>query len=125
MNMISCPSCHKSIEQNALSCSYCQKKLNAFGHPGIPLHQAPQNHYLCEQCTYHYDDTCTYPQHPYAKSCTLYHDYKTPLVGEITSSTVKRNSLQKFHIWCGQHRRLLIFLSLIIISFTLTLMKMK
>jgi len=123
--MASCPHCQKTIEQNAIQCPYCQKTLKAFGHPGIPLHQASKNQYLCEQCTYHHDDTCTYPQRPYAKTCTLYHDCKVPLVGEITPSPARKNIGKQVQIWCRKHQRLLLFLSLIIISCALAFFKIK
>ncbi len=43
--MTSCPHCHKLIEQNVIQCPYCKQTLKAFGHPGIPLHQAPKDQF--------------------------------------------------------------------------------
>ena len=122
--MTSCPHCHKLIEQNAIQCPYCKQTLKAFGHPGIPLHQAPKNQYLCGQCTYHHDDTCTYPQRPYAQTCTLYHDRKEPLVSTMGSTSHKKTE-RTFQAWCRRNQGLLIFLSLIIISLTLAFLKAK
>ncbi|AFY41905.1 zinc ribbon domain-containing protein [Nostoc sp. PCC 7107] len=72
MATISCPRCHQTVESQAITCPYCRTTLKAFGHPGIPLYRATGDEYLCDRCTYHADDTCNFPQRPYAKECTLY-----------------------------------------------------
>lgn len=123
--MISCPHCHKRIEQNAIQCPYCQTTLKAFGHPGIPLYQASKNQYLCDQCTYHHDDTCTYPQRPYAKTCTLYHNYKEPLAGDIIPNYSKKKTGRSLKAWCQQNQGILLLLSLFTISIALAFLKMK
>jgi C4-type Zn-finger protein len=69
--MSECPNCHQAVSERAIACPYCRTSLKAFGHPGITLHQS-QSDYLCKSCLYHQDDTCTFPQRPYAKTCTLY-----------------------------------------------------
>jgi hypothetical protein len=69
---VSCPRCHQLVDNRAISCPYCRTTLKAYGHPGIPLHRATGDGYLCDTCTYHVDDTCNFPQRPYAKDCTLY-----------------------------------------------------
>jgi hypothetical protein len=69
---VSCPHCHQLVDSQAISCPYCRTTLKAYGHPGIPLHRATGDGYLCDTCTYHADDTCNFPQRPYAKDCTLY-----------------------------------------------------
>ncbi|WP_392534243.1 hypothetical protein [Nostoc sp. C117] len=72
MATVSCPRCHQLVDNQAISCPYCRTTLKAYGHPGIPLHRATGDGYLCETCTYQVDDTCNFPQRPYAKDCTLY-----------------------------------------------------
>ncbi|MBE9205020.1 zinc ribbon domain-containing protein [Nostoc sp. LEGE 06077] len=72
MTTVSCPRCHQLVESQAITCPHCRTTLKAFGHPGIPLHRATGDEYLCNSCTYHADDTCNFPQRPYAKECTLY-----------------------------------------------------
>jgi hypothetical protein len=69
---ISCPHCHQLVDSQAITCPYCRTTLKAYGHPGIPLHRATGDEYLCDSCTYHVDNTCNFPQRPYAKDCTLY-----------------------------------------------------
>ncbi len=77
-------------------------QLKAYGHPGIPLHRATGTEYLCDSCTYHEDDTCNFPQRPYAKECTLYQNIEesklqyqqlryTNSLGATVKSWVKRN----------------------------------
>lgn len=72
MATVSCPRCHQLVDSQAISCPYCRTTLKAYGHPGIPLHRATGDGYLCDSCTYHDDNTCNFPQRPYAKDCTLY-----------------------------------------------------
>ena len=72
MTTVSCPRCHQLVDSQAVTCPHCRTTLKAFGHPGIPLHLATGKEYLCDSCTYHADDTCNFPQRPYAKDCTLY-----------------------------------------------------
>jgi hypothetical protein len=78
--MPTCPRCHQSVDSQTIACPYCRTPLKAHGHPGIPLHRAAGETYLCDTCIYHEDDTCNYPQRPYAKECTLYHDRSQPIV---------------------------------------------
>ena len=53
-----CPRCNQLIDSQAVTCPHCKNQLKAFGHPGIPLHQAEANTYLCDRCIYHQDDSC-------------------------------------------------------------------
>jgi hypothetical protein len=78
--MATCPRCRQSVDSQAIACPYCRTPLKAHGHPGIPLYRAEGETYLCDTCTYHEDDTCNYPQRPYAKECTLYQDRSQPVV---------------------------------------------
>lgn len=77
-NMPTCPRCHQTVDSQAIACPYCRTALKAHGHPGIPLYRASGETYLCDSCTYHEDDTCNFPQRPYAEECTLYHDRNQP-----------------------------------------------
>lgn len=67
-----CPRCQYRNAPDVLQCSQCGLQLKAHGHPGIPLHQSRGGESLCLSCTYHADDTCTFPQRPEAQACTLY-----------------------------------------------------
>lgn len=78
--MTACPHCHQPIDSQAVSCPHCRYQLKAFGHPGIPLYHAEKDVFLCDTCIYHHDDSCNFPQRPYAKTCTLYHHQSEPLV---------------------------------------------
>jgi transposase-like protein len=60
------------VNSQAVTCPHCGTELKAYGHPGIPLHRATGKEYLCDSCTYHADDTCNFPQRPFAKECILY-----------------------------------------------------
>lgn len=77
--MPACPRCHQAVDSQAIVCPYCRTALKAHGHPGIPLYRAEGESYLCDTCTYHEDDTCNFPQRPYAKECTLYQNHLQPI----------------------------------------------
>ncbi|MEO0456268.1 MAG: zinc ribbon domain-containing protein [Cyanobacteria bacterium P01_A01_bin.114] len=72
--MPTCPQCQQAVAADAVTCPHCRLELKAHGHPGIPLHRAVGEAYLCDTCTYHLDDTCNFPQRPLAQACTLYQD---------------------------------------------------
>lgn len=72
MDTATCPRCKKTVNSQAVTCPFCRTQLKAYGHPGIPLHRAAEDEYLCDSCTYNADDTCNYPKRPYATECTLY-----------------------------------------------------
>lgn len=74
--MSNCPRCHQPVKAQAIACPHCHATLKAYGHPGVTLYQTTCDEALCDTCTYHQDDTCTFPQRPHAQSCTLYHDYR-------------------------------------------------
>jgi hypothetical protein len=119
--MPNCPRCHQFINNTAVACSHCGTVLKAYGHPGITLHRAMGDTPLCESCTYHADDTCTFPQRPDAMECTLYDD-----ISQQQSKTdplyVPRSSLpQSLRLWCQRNPGLLGLLGLVIVSFLLTL----
>ena len=100
--MLTCPRCHQPVKSQAVTCPHCREVLKAHGHPGIPLHRATGKEYLCDSCTYHADDTCTYPQRPFAKECTLYHDRFQPppeTKPHPTTSQSLRFWVQRNMIW--------------------------
>ncbi|MCS6815338.1 MAG: zinc ribbon domain-containing protein [Cyanobacteria bacterium] len=109
--MVTCPYCQQPVEPKALSCPYCRTELKAYGHPGMPLHRALDDSYLCHSCSYHADDSCTYPQRPFAKTCMLY-----------TARTAQPNHqthyqpMRSLNQWISRHSRLLALIGLVIIS---------
>lgn len=84
--MPECPRCKQFVKSDAIVCNYCRTELKAFGHPGIPLYRAEKGEYLCQTCVYHEDDTCNYPQRPYAQTCTMYKDLSEPVEVEISKN---------------------------------------
>ncbi len=81
-----CPCCHQPVKTEAIACSDCGTLLKAHGHPGIPLHYALGAAFLCESCRYDADDTCTFPQRPFARECTLYRDQSVVTVPRQTKA---------------------------------------
>jgi len=77
--MPTCHRCQRPVAARAIACPHCHAPLKAFGHPGIELHRATGDEFLCDRCAYHADDSCTYPQRPYATTCTLFRDANRPL----------------------------------------------
>ncbi|MBW4622289.1 MAG: zinc ribbon domain-containing protein [Cyanosarcina radialis HA8281-LM2] len=110
--MPTCPKCHQKVSDQATACPYCRVELKAFGHPGMPLHRANKDEYLCDTCLYHADDTCNFPQRPYAIECTLYRDRTPPPEPPKQPSDWGRS----LRIWCQRHQRLLTLAVLIAIS---------
>ncbi|QIZ72346.1 ATP-binding protein [Oxynema aestuarii] len=55
----------------------------------VLLHKSPGNEPLCSSCTYNLDDTCTFPERPEAKECTLYHDSSKPNLAEQYRESLK------------------------------------
>jgi hypothetical protein len=119
--MSTCPQCQQLVDSQAIDCPYCQTTLKAYGHPGIPLYKATETEFLCDRCSYHEDDTCSYDKRPYAKTCTLYHDKTQPLVREETIKLTPSNPLNLIKRWCYRHRGLLLILGLIAISLAIAL----
>ena len=120
MATISCPHCHQIVDNQAITCPYCRTTLKAYGHPGIPLHRATGKENLCDSCTYHADDTCNFPQRPYAKDCTLYENFQESKLrlkeqrdANSLSATVKK--------WTKRHQSLLLLLGLLCICLLIAL----
>ncbi|MCW6037325.1 hypothetical protein K4A83_13740 [Spirulina subsalsa FACHB-351] len=115
--MSHCPRCEKLIPPQAVQCPHCQMVLKGHGHPGIPLHQATGEAFLCETCLYHLDDSCNYPQRPYAKTCTLYCNST-----DSPEDTPYRLSLQQqVKFWCQRNGALLLLLGLVLVSLAIAL----
>lgn len=117
-----CPHCSKKLPTETLKCPRCKKPLTAYGHPGIPLHYAEDQEYLCDRCLYHQDDTCTFPQRPYAKTCTLYQDEEVSIDTEISSASSRR-SLSNWRNYYYRHRVLIWVVFLIAVSVILALLQ--
>lgn len=111
-----CSRCQQPVKSTAVNCPHCGILLKAHGHPGIPLHQAAGESYLCDTCKYHEDDTCTFPQRPYAKTCSLYHDKSIPLV---ESNTYKLSGGAAIKAWCRRNRGVLAVVALVAIALIL------
>lgn len=114
MATVSCPHCQQIIDSQALTCPYCRTALKAYGHPGIPLHRANKNEYLCDSCTYHADHTCNFPQRPYAKDCTLYQNLaerKSQLEQQRAASSLA----ETVNTWIKRNQALLLILGLLFI----------
>lgn len=110
--MVECPRCHQSVDSKAIACPYCRTPLKAHGHPGIPLYRASGEEYLCDSCTYHADDSCNFPQRPYARECTLYHNpAQQPMV-----ASYKPSFSNKFNHWVRRNGALLTLLGIVGVS---------
>ncbi|NEO75436.1 MULTISPECIES: zinc ribbon domain-containing protein [Moorena] len=120
--MTNCPKCHQPINSKVITCPHCGAILKAYGHPGITLHQTTGDTPLCETCTYHADDTCTFPQRPYAKECTLYEDSSESTSEPEQIYNPQRGLLESVRLWCQRNPALLGLLVLIAASFLLALM---
>lgn len=114
-----CPKCHQLVDTQATSCPHCRNILKAYGHPGITLHRASGDESLCNSCTYHEDDSCTFPKRPYAKECTLYNDKSKPQLEANPLDNVSPH--QRVRLWCQRNQGLLMLLGLAIASLMITL----
>lgn len=93
--------------------------LKAHGHPGMPLHRATSSEPLCLTCTYHADDTCTFPKRPEAMDCTLYDDVNKPL----SVSHVSYTGSDRLKTWAKRHASLLALLGLLLLSLMVVLVQ--
>jgi hypothetical protein len=114
--MLECPRCHQAVDGRAIICPHCQASLKAYGHPGIPLHRATGQEPLCATCIYDADDSCTFPQRPFARECTLYSDRTQQ---KVTSSGYSRSFLVK--TWFRRNAVWLALLGLILLSVVVVL----
>jgi hypothetical protein len=119
--MLNCPKCDQLISEQAIACPLCGTVLKAYGHPGITLHRATGSTSLCDSCTYHADDTCNFPQRPYAQECTLYHDLSQPLIDPNTTHNQPSGLVSSLRLWCQRNPGLLGLLILSLVSVLLAL----
>ncbi|KYC39361.1 hypothetical protein WA1_32015 [Scytonema hofmannii PCC 7110] len=116
METTTCPRCHQPVNSQAVTCPHCRIELKAYGHPGIPLHRATGEKYLCDTCTYHVDESCTYPQRPHAKECILYQN-----IDERQLELQQQNQSSSFGVtvqnWVRRNQALLLLLALLFICF--------
>jgi hypothetical protein len=119
--MLECPRCHQSISSQVVTCPHCGAVLKAYGHPGISLHRAAGDAPLCESCTYHVDDTCTFPQRPHAKECTLYDDINKRQLEQAQLYTPRPDLVKSIRFWCQRNPGLLGLLGLVAVSVLLTI----
>lgn len=120
--MPNCNRCNQSVSSQAITCPHCGTILKAYGHPGITLHQATGDTPLCESCIYHADDTCTFPQRPYAQECTLYNDANQPQINTEPIYAPRRSLAEKIKLWCQRNPVWLGLMILLAASFLITLM---
>lgn len=111
-----CPRCQQFVEAQVLTCPTCRLALKAHGHPGMDLFRAEGEDYLCLTCAYHEDDTCNFPQRPYARECTL---YKNP--AQAASIAYKPSRQFALKAWLRRNSTWLIVVGLILISLLIAL----
>lgn len=119
--MANCPRCHQLINNQVVKCPHCHTLLKAYGHPGIPLYQAIDVDFLCDRCIYHEEDTCNYPQRPYAKTCTLFHDKSKPLLEEAVNFRYNQTIFGIFKAWCRSNQGLILLFVLVVLSLAIAL----
>jgi hypothetical protein len=115
LSMPNCPKCHQPINAQVTTCPYCRTELKAYGHPGIPLHRATGEEFLCDTCTYHEDDTCTFSKRPYAKECTMYSD-RSQESHQMTAARYSLGWRHSLQLWCQRNQPLLMLFGLIVVS---------
>jgi C4-type Zn-finger protein len=116
--MPTCPRCRQFVEAQAVTCPTCQLTLKAHGHPGIPLHRSTGEEYLCETCLYHQDDTCNFPQRPFAKECTLYYN---PVEQSAKQQMYRPNPQSTIGLWIRRNTGLIALVGLIVVSLIIAL----
>ncbi len=119
--MSSCPHCQQKVASDAIKCPHCGTILKAYGHVGIPLHQATVGAFLCDDCLYHRDDTCDFPQRPHAKTCTLYQSYQRVFSEDTQPFIYRQSPLNQLKSWTYQHRGILLLVVLGMVSLIMAL----
>ncbi len=115
-----CPKCQQLVPEQALTCSRCRTVLKAYGHPGMTLHQAKDDRYLCQTCVYHQDDSCNYPQRPYAQSCIMYTSAEAQAREKIAMQTQ-----WNWRLFYRRHQGVVWLVALLLISIAITLLSWK
>jgi hypothetical protein len=114
-----CPRCEHQVKSADLACGHCGLQLKAHGHPSIELHRTTAGEVLCKTCAYDADDTCTFPQRPYATTCTLYQSISAEAArekGEARSPT----PAPSFKLFWHRYKVWLILLAIFGVSLILT-----
>jgi hypothetical protein len=119
--MSTCSRCHQPHPAQAIQCPNCGLALKAFGHQGIQLHRAKAGQFLCATCVYDHDDSCTYPQRPYAQECTLYRDLTKPVRVSAAKSPVAPGAMRGMVDWCRRHGASLTLVGILLLAIWLTL----
>jgi hypothetical protein len=119
---VSCPRCHQLVDSQAVTCPHCRTTLKAFGHPGIPLYRATGKEYLCDSCTYHADNSCNFPQRPYAKECTLYQNIEDSKL-ELQKQRENTSFSATVKNWIKRNSSLLLLLSLVLVCLLIALLR--
>ncbi len=122
MDTATCPRCHQPVNRQAVTCPHCRNQLKAYGHPGIPLHRAARDEYLCDSCTYHIDDTCNFPQRPYAQECTLYQNIEQSKL-EHQQRLYANSFGATLRSWVKRNQTLLLLLALLLVCLLIALSK--
>ncbi|WP_460202616.1 hypothetical protein [Scytonema sp. NUACC21] len=120
METATCPRCHQPVNSQAVKCPHCRAELKAYGHPGIPLHRATGEGYLCDTCTYHADDTCNFPQRPYATECILYQNIEERQL-ELQQQSQSSSFGVTIRNWMRRNQALLLLLALLFVCFLIAL----
>jgi hypothetical protein len=118
---LSCPRCHQPIDSQAIACPHCHSTLKAYGHPGIPLYQSQHNEYLCDNCLYHYDDSCNFSQRPYAQDCTLYQNIEEHNL-EIEQQRRNNSLIARITLWLKRYQGLVLIMALLLICLFITVL---
>lgn len=84
----------------------------------MPLYRAEGNDPLCLTCTYHLDNTCTYPKRPTAMECTLYSDSRKP-AGVVPPNSLQAGMFSKS--WFKRNLAWLTLLGLVVLSLLIVL----
>ena len=120
MATLSCPRCHQLIDSQAITCPHCRITLKAFGHPGIPLHRAVGNDYLCETCVYHQDDSCNFTKRPYAQDCTLYQNLEESRL-ELKKQTNNSGLSTNIKSWLKRYQGLVLLIAILFVCLLISL----
>ena len=84
----------------------------------MPLHRAIDGEPLCPTCTYHADDTCTFPKRPDAIDCLLYTDRTQSTA--LSPQPPQRASIQA---WLKRNSGWIALLALLLLSLVLALLR--
>lgn len=122
--MAECPRCHQTVKPDTVTCPFCRTPLKGFGHPGIPLHYAEGETYLCQSCLYNEDDSCTLPQRPYAKTCTLYYNQSMQVKANV-DPLANLSVTQRVVLWSRRNSLWLGIGSILLVSLAVNLLRSR